>query len=157
MKFINLIDIKKFNDTIFQENSKKEYLEALIKFFDELKKLNINISILQKELEVENLEYFCHLKIGNEIFSPRANLIFLYKKKDSNNFIAAKNSFNEIIFYDLENREKIQKILEKIDLKYDYVYVLSFGKKATEKTTSNKNQNEGEYMLLKRDPIPKLN
>ena len=157
MKFINLIDIKKFNNTIFQENSKKEYLEALIKFFDELKKLNINISILQKELEVENLEYFCHLKIGNEIFSPRANLIFLYKKKDSNNFIAAKNSFNEIIFYDLENREKIQKILEKIDLKYDYVYVLSFGKKATEKTTSNKNQNEGEYMLLKRDPIPKLN
>ena len=156
IKFVNIMNIEKFNHNIFNDNLKKEYLDALTQFLKELKNININLDYLQKQFNVKNLIYFCHFKIENEIISPRLNLIFLYKKKNSNYFIAVKNSFNTIICYDLEKNENIPKFLDLIDYQYEFVYVLSFEEKKIEKRTFNETGNKAEFLFFKRDPLPKL-
>ena len=158
MKYINIMNIEKFNNNIFDDNLKKEYLDALTKFLEELKKLNINLDILQEQFNVKHLAYFCHFKIENEIISPRQNLIFIYKKKNCNNFIAVKNCFNTIICYDLEKKVNVQNFLDLIDFQYKIVYVLSFEAKAKakEKRTFSETGNKGEFLFFRRDALPKL-
>ena len=152
------MDIEKFNNNIFYDNLKNEYLESLTKFLEELKKLNINFDILQGLFEVKKFIYFCHFKIKNEIISPRRNLIFLYKKKNYNNFIAVKNSFNTIICYDLEKKGNIEDFSDLIDFKYKIVHALSFEEKekALKKRTFNETLNKGELLFFRRDPLPKF-
>ena len=156
-KLLNLIDIEKLNNTIFNEDYQKDYLKVLTKFCDELTKLNISMESLEKELNLKNLRYFCHFKIENEIVPPRRNLIFLYKKKNSDKFIAALNSFDNITYYDFEIKKNIQKVLELIDFEYGYAYVLTIEEKKVKTRTFNEVQNKGEFLIFKREPIPKFN
>ena len=157
---LNIININKFNNNIINNNSKEEYLKGLTKFNEDFQKINKNFDVLQEELHVNNLKYFCHFKIENDIFSPRENFIFLFKKKSSDYFIGLKNISNEIICYDLESKKKIQKYFDLIDYDYNFVYVLYFHDKIASKRTYIEAQLEEKYIVFKilniKMPMPKL-
>ena len=153
---LNIINIDKFNKNIFNNNSKEEYLKGLSKFHEDFQKININFDVLQKELDVKNIKYFCHFKIEDNIISPRDGYIFLYKKKNSNYFIGLKNISNEIICFDLESKKKIKQYFDLIDYDYNFVYVLYFYDKITSKRTYNQAHYGDKYIIFKIHKQPKL-
>ena len=153
---LNIINIGRFNNNIFNDNSKEEYLKGLSKFYEDFQKININFDCLQKEFDVKNLKYFCHFKIENDIISPREKFIFLYKKKNSNYFIGLKNISTGIICIDLEIKKNIEKYFDLIDYDYNFTYVLYFDDKKASKRNYIEAHPENEYILLKINKVPKL-
>jgi len=154
---LNIMNIDKFNNNIFDDDdSKEEYLNALSKFLEDFKKINMNFDELQKIFNEKNLKYFCHFKIENDIISPRKNFIILYKKKKSNYFIGVKNISNKIICYDLESKKNIAKYFDLIDYDYKFAYVLYFYDKIVSKKNYNESHYKEEYIFVKIQKTPKF-
>ena len=157
MNLINIINLEKYYNNYYETNVniKAEYWKGLAKFLEDFQRIKMNINKLKDIFNVENLIYYYHFKIDNEIISPRKHYIILYKKKNNYNFIGVKNSFNNISCFDLENNKKVGKYIDLIDFNYDYSYVLYFEEKLTHKRTLNEIDN-GEYLMIKMAPTPKF-
>jgi len=115
-----------FNKNISVKDFQIEFWEGFSKFNKDLEKYSKDIlNYLKKELKAKKLFYCRHFKLKN-IQTPRKNRIFLYKKKDSQDFIAVKNSEGIISAYDLGEKKEITKYLNLIDFDYEYSYILYF-------------------------------
>ena len=82
---------------------------------------------IQKKLNLKKLVVLFHTKCkfsNNYFFPPDKDYIFLYKRKDSDSFIASfiKNKLNK--FIDLSTGETLKTIFDVLDVNYEYYYCL---------------------------------
>ena len=89
---INIMSLTHFNnDKLTNPLIKKNHDEGLLKFVEEMNKINIDYKALQRILKVDFLIYYCHYILENDTITPEKNLIILYKKKNSNYFVSVKS------------------------------------------------------------------
>lgn len=121
---------KEFSNNKTDDELKSEFWKGLQQFLDDLKKYGENIiDFLKQKLNVDSI-YYCKHFYFNKINFPKLNRILLYKKKNCNDFIAIKNNFDRISFFDLENKDEIthKNYTDYIDINYKYSYILCFNK-----------------------------
>ena len=110
-----------------------EMKESFINDFKEVFKFKKKPSIssifyrIQKALNLKKLVVLFHTKCkfsNNYFFPPDKDYIFLYKRKDSDSFIASfiKNKLNK--FIDLSTEETLKTIFDVLDVNYEYYYCL---------------------------------
>ena len=124
-----------FNKNISVKDFQLEFWEGLSKFIEDFGQYSKDIlNYLKEELKVKKL-FYCRHYIVKNIQTPRKNRIFLYKKKDSTDFFAVKNSEGNISIYDLGKKKEVQltNYLSLIDFDYKYYYILYFESNINEK------------------------
>ena len=110
-----------------------EMKESFINDFKEVFKFKKKPSIssifyrIQKALNLKKLVVLFHTKCkfsNNYFFPPDKDYIFLYKRKDSDSFIASfiKNKLNK--FIDLSSGKTLKTIFDVLDVNYKYYYCL---------------------------------
>ena len=155
---INIMSLTHFNnDKLTNPLIKKNHDEGLLKFVEEMNKINIDYKALQRILKVDFLIYYCHYILENDTITPEKNLIILYKKKNSNYFVSVKNNSNIITYYDLEGNIELKKINNLIDYDHKFCYVLYFeGKFKRSHITLETGDTDSLYIRKQRISI-KLN
>ena len=119
---------KEFSKNKTDDELKFEFWEGLKRFIKDLKKYGDNvIEFLKNKLKVDSLFYCKHFHF-NKIDFPKLNYIFLYKKKQCEDFIAIKHNLNGINFFDLGNKNEItiNNYNDFIDINYEYSYILNY-------------------------------
>ena len=139
-----------FNKNISAKDFELEFWEGYSKFIEDFSKYSKDILIyLKKELKAKKLFYCRHFIVKN-IQTPCKNRIFLYKKKDSKDFIAVKNSEEIICVYDLGEQQEIGQTnyLSLIDFDYKYFYILYFESNEKKKLSSFFNaENDNDFLI----------
>ena len=139
-----------FNKNISVKDFQLEFWEGYSKFIEDFGKYSKDIlNYLKKELQAKKLFYCRHFIVKN-IQTPRKKRIFLYKKKDSKDFIAIKNSEETISAYDLGEQKEITNYLSLIDFDYKYCYILYFESNINEKKNFSSffNTEDDNYFLI---------
>ena len=139
-----------FNKNISAKDFELEFWEGYSKFIEDFSKYSKDIlNYLKKELKAKKLFYCRHFIVKN-IQTPCKNRIFLYKKKDSQDFIAVKNSEEIISVYDLGEQKEIGQTnyLSLIDFDYKYCYILYFESNEKKKLSSFFNAEDDNDFLI---------
>lgn len=153
---INIMYLEKFNkNKLSNEDIKIKYHEGLSKFLVDFEKINYNLETLKNEFKVKNLFYYEHFKLENDTITPKNNFMILYKKKNSNYFVAVKNSKNIISYHDLEIHKDIKRINDLIDYDYEYSYILYFEEKTPKRNFNEVKFGKDEYYYIRTQAVPK--
>ena len=117
----------------FRKNEKDnlhiDFFKGIKHFLNDLKIYKKNDDLMEslsEKLKVKEL-FYCGYFSSKFIKLPKANKVFLYKKKSNENFIGMiKGRMTPTRFIDLTDDKEIDNYNNLIDFEYPYVYILHF-------------------------------